>query len=131
MPYTVVWGFLVTLIVSSIVIWLAQKIVLPREKEKGFPSVFALAFIWSILESVLNFVFSFTPLGFLEKLITLLLWIWVLKVWFDVGWLKAAMISLVGWLIMLLVKLLLGLLTLSTSALKGTLVSISGMLLAA
>ncbi|MEM2490069.1 MAG: hypothetical protein QXD92_03010, partial [Candidatus Korarchaeum sp.] len=61
-----VWGFIVTLIVSSVVIWVAQKVVLPRERERDFLSVLALAFIWSIIESVLYFIFSFTPLGILE-----------------------------------------------------------------
>ncbi|MEM0268134.1 MAG: hypothetical protein QXH90_04150 [Candidatus Korarchaeum sp.] len=108
-----VWGFIVTLIVSSVIIWVAQKLVLPRERERGFLSVLSLAFVWSIIESVLYFIFSFTPLGILEKLITLLIWIWVLKAWFKVGWFQAAMISLVAWLIMLLARFLLGLLTFS------------------
>lgn len=106
-------GFAVTLVVSTLVLWLAQKIVLPREKEKGFLSVLALAFIWSIAEAVLYYVFLITPLGVLEKLITLLIWIWVLKAWFRIGWLQAAMISLVGWLIMLIVKFLMGLIVFS------------------
>ncbi|MEM3740503.1 MAG: hypothetical protein QXP84_06855 [Candidatus Korarchaeum sp.] len=110
-----VWGFIVTLIVSSVIIWVAQKLVLPRERERGFLSVLSLAFVWSIIESVLYFIFSFTPLGILEKLITLLIWIWVLKAWFKVGWFQAAMISLVAWLIMLLARFLLGLLTFSAS----------------
>ena len=130
MPYgiSLVWSFIVTLIVSSVVIWIAQKLVLPREKEKGFLSVLALAFVWSILESILYFVFSFTPLGFLEKLITLLLWVWVLKAWFNVSWFQAAMISLVGWLIMVLAKFLLGLLTFSALGLKETLARIPEMI---
>lgn len=122
---SLVWSFIVTLIVSGVVIWIAQKIVLPREKEKGFLSVIALAFIWSIIELVLRFIFSFTPLGIIEKLITLLLWIWVLKAWFGIGWLQAAMISLVGWLIMLLAKFLLGLFTLSASGIR-TMFTLSG-----
>lgn len=108
-----VLSFIVTLLLSSIIIWLSQKLVLPRDKEKGFLSVLALAFIWSIIESILNLIFSFTPLGPLEKLITLLLWIWVLKSWFGVGWLRAAIISLIAWFITILVKLFLGLLALS------------------
>jgi len=108
-----VLSFIVTLLLSSIIIWLSQKLLLPRDKEKGFLSVLALAFIWSIIESILYLIFSFTPLGPLEKLITLLLWIWVLKSWFGVGWLRAAIISLIAWFITILVKLFLGLLALS------------------
>ncbi|MCC6029531.1 MAG: hypothetical protein LM591_05285 [Candidatus Korarchaeum sp.] len=101
-------SFIVTLVVSAVVIWLAQKIVLPREKEKGIISVLALAFVWSIIEFLLSFIFSIIPLGVLEGLIVLILWIWVLKSWFNVGWLQAAGISLVAWIIMLLIGFFLG-----------------------
>jgi len=101
-------SFIVTLVVSAVVIWLAQKIVLPREKEKGIISVLALAFVWSIIEFLLSFIFSIIPLGVLEGLIVLILWIWVLKSWFNVSWLQAAGISLVAWIIMLLIGFFLG-----------------------
>jgi hypothetical protein len=103
-------GFVITLVVSTFVLWLAQKMVLPREKEKGIISVLALAIIWSLIEEVLNFIFSLTPFGIIEKIITLILWVWILKVWFKVGWLQAAAISLVAWIIMIFVKVLLGIL---------------------
>ncbi|MDW8035343.1 MAG: hypothetical protein RMI85_02680 [Candidatus Korarchaeum sp.] len=125
---SIVWSFVVTLIVSSVVIWLAQKIVLPREKEKGFLSVIALAFIWSIVEAILYHIFSLTPLGILEKLVTLLIWIWILKAWFRVSWFQASMISLIGWLIMLLAKFLLGLLIFSSPGPKEIMFSLRGLL---
>ena len=101
-------SFIFTLIVSACVIWLAQKIVLPRHKEKGILSVLALAFLWSLIEFVLSLIFSIIPLGVIEGIVVLILWIWVLKAWFNVGWLQAAAIALVAWIIMLVAGFFLG-----------------------
>ncbi|MDK2372237.1 MAG: hypothetical protein QI197_02545 [Candidatus Korarchaeota archaeon] len=91
--------FLVTLVVSAVVLWLAQKIVLPEKKERSFLSALALAFVWSVIDFVLGIIFVLLPLWILEKILIIVIWIWVLKVWFRVGWLTAAAISVVAWII--------------------------------
>ncbi len=91
--------FLVTLVVSAVVLWLAQKIVLPEKKERSFLSALALAFVWSVIDFVLGIIFVLLPLWILEKILIIVIWIWVLKVWFRVGWLTAAAISIVAWII--------------------------------
>ncbi len=101
--------FLITIIVSAIVIWIAQKVVLPASKEKSFLSVTALALIWAIVDSILSAIFSFIHFGILGTLITLLAWIWILKVWFDIGWIKAILVSFIAWVISIILGLLWGL----------------------
>ncbi len=91
--------FLVTLVVSAVVLWLAQKIVLPEKKEQPFLSALALAFVWSVIDFLLGIIFALLPLWILEKIIVIVIWIWVLKAWFKVGWLTAAAISIVAWII--------------------------------
>lgn len=106
------WRFLVTLVVSAIVLWIAQKIVLPGRKEQSFVSVLALAFVWSIIDIILGYIFAFLPLGILEWIIELIIWIWILKAWFDVGWLTASVISIVAWIISMILGFFLGILSL-------------------
>lgn len=104
----VILRFVITLIMSAAVIWLAQKIVLTKEKEKGFLSVLALALVWALIENLLYYFFWLTSLGFLERLVTLVIWIWVLKSWFKVGWFQASIISLIAWVLNLTVAFFLG-----------------------
>ncbi len=110
----IVGKFIITVIVSAIVLWIAQKIVLPTSEEKSFLSVTALALIWAIIDGVLGGIFSFIHFGILGSLITLLIWIWVLKVWFDIGWIKAILISFIAWIISFIFGLLWGLIKLIT-----------------
>ncbi len=102
------WRFLITVVVSAVVLWIAQKIVLPDKEEQPFLSALLLALVWAVIDAVLNGVFSFLHLGLLGWIVTLVLWIWILKSWFDVDWWTAALISFVAWIISLLVGALWG-----------------------
>ncbi len=101
--------FVITLLVSAVVLWLAQKVVLPDKKEQSFLSVLALAFVWSVIDLVLAIAFAILPLWIIEKLIEIVVWVWVLKAWFRVSWLTAAAISVVAWIISGVVGLFLAL----------------------
>lgn len=103
-----VFRFLVMLVISAIVLWVAQKIVLPERKEQSFMSVLALALVWSIIDFILGYIFVLLPLGILEWIAVVILWIWVLKLWFKVGWLTASVISIVAWIISAILGLFLG-----------------------
>jgi len=108
------WRFLITIVVSAIVIWVAQKVVLPSRKEKQFVSAVALAFLWAIIDAVLDLIFSFLHLGVIGWLVTLVVWVWVLKSWFDIGWGAAALISFVAWIISLILGILWGIVSVLT-----------------
>ncbi|RLG43834.1 MAG: hypothetical protein DRN78_01170 [Thermoproteota archaeon] len=110
---TEILRFLVSLIVSAIVLWAAQKIVLSDMEEKPFSSVVALAFVWAIVDAVLGFIFSVIRIPILGYLITLIAWIWILKSWFDVGWGKAILIAVIAWIISVILVAILGLLGLA------------------
>ncbi len=88
-------------IVNAIVLWLAQKFVLPTEKEKGILSVAALALIGAILATVLSLI----PL--IGPLIALIAWIWLIKSWFDIGWGQAILIAIVAFILGIIASVLL------------------------
>ena len=96
-------SLLIGLIVNVVVLWVSQKIVLPTEKEKGFLSILALA----IIGAVVTFVLGFIPV--IGWLIAIVVWVWIIKAWFNIGWLHAIAIAILAWVIMYVVSYILGL----------------------
>jgi len=92
---------LLDFIVNAIVLWLAQKFVLPTEKEKGILSVAALALIGAVLTTLLSLI----PL--IGPLIALIVWIWLIKSWFDIGWGQAILIAIVAFILGIIASLIL------------------------
>ncbi|HIE23166.1 MAG TPA: hypothetical protein EYP68_02940 [Candidatus Korarchaeota archaeon] len=95
--------FIVGLIVNAVVLWVSQIVVLPKEKEKGFLSVLMLALIGAIVTSFLALI----PL--IGWLIGLIVWIWLIKSWFDVGWFQAIAIAVLAFIIGIIIGVVLGL----------------------
>ncbi len=95
--------FIIGLIVNAIVLWISQIIVLPKEKEKGFLSVLMLALIGAIVTSFLALI------PFIGWLIGLIVWIWLIKSWFDIGWLQAIAIAVLAFIIGVVISAILGL----------------------
>ena len=95
--------FIIGLIINAVVLWISQIVVLPKEKEKGFLSVLVLALIGAILTSFLLLI----PI--IGWLIGLIVWIWLIKSWFDTGWLQAIAIAILAFIIGVIVGALLGL----------------------
>ena len=98
--------FLVSLIISTFVLWAAQKIVLPESKERSFVSVLVLAFLWSIIGEFVTELLKGIPL--IGGILALVVWIWVLKSYFDIGWMSAIAISFVAWVLIIIVGIVLG-----------------------
>ncbi len=106
---------LISLLVSAAVIWAAQIIVLPKEKEKPFTSGRGLAIVGAIVDFLFarwTALLGFGMGGFLIKVVVLVLWLLLLKSWFNVGWGHAILISIVAWVLNLIALVALGLIRL-------------------
>jgi len=95
--------FVIGLIINAFVLWISQIIVLPKEKERSFLSVLLLALIGAILTSLLSLI----PL--IGWLIGLIAWIWLIKSWFAIGWLRSIAIAVLAFIIGVIIGMLLGL----------------------
>ena len=95
---------LATFVANVIALWLAQRFVLPKEKEKGLLSVTLLSLIGAVLNVLLV---KFIPvIGFL---VAIVVWIWLIKVWFDIGWGYAIVIAIVAFIVGIVLSAIVGL----------------------
>ncbi len=95
--------FIIGLIINAVVLWASQIVVLPKEKERRFLSVLMLALIGAILTSLLSLI----PI--IGWLIGLIVWIWLIRSWFDIGWFQAISIAILAFIIEIVIAMLLGL----------------------
>jgi len=95
---------LATFVANVIALWLAQRFVLPKEREKGLLSVVLLALIGAVLNVILV---KFIPaIGFL---VAIVIWIWLIKVWFDIGWGHAIVIAIAAFVLGIALSAIVGL----------------------
>ncbi len=95
-----VLGTIIGWIISAIAVWVSQKIVLEERKEKGFVSCLGLTLSGTILGWILGFI----PLiGWLLSIIT---WLLLIKVWFDISWLRALVIAILAWIILIIMNVI-------------------------
>ncbi len=93
-----------TFVANVIALWLSQRFVLPSEKEKGLLSVVLLSIIGAVLSYIL---IRFIP--FIGLLVAIVVWIWLIKVWFDIGWGHAIVIAIVAFVLGIILSALVGL----------------------
>ncbi len=109
LSFGALFKLLLSIVTSAVVIWAAQVLVLPKEKEKPFSSVLGLAIVWAIIDFLFNRVLG--PLiripyfHLVLGVIVLVVWLLLLKYWFDVGWGHAILISVVAWILNILVMI--------------------------
>ncbi len=89
--YTSLIGFIVSLIVSSLVIFIATKIF---GEQEGFSTAILAAFIGAIIYS---FAHYFLGAGNIANLIGGIAWVIALASLYDIGWLKSFIIAIVIW----------------------------------
>ena len=88
--------FLISLIISAIIIYFVTKIF--GEKEEGFGTALLAAFIGAIIYAAAYF-FLKPELGWLSSLIGGIAWLIALGSLYSIGWLKALGIALIVWII--------------------------------
>jgi len=92
--------FLISLVISSIIIYLVTKLF--GEKE-GFGTALLTAFIGAIIYAA-TYYFLQPELGWLASLIGGIAWLIALGFLYSIGWLKALGIALIVWIIAALVS---------------------------
>lgn len=93
-------GFVIALIVSSIVIYVVSKLLWERE---GFGTAILAAFIGTIIYTVMGFLIP----GIIGSLLALVGWLLALRFLYHIGWLKAGLMALVIWIFAVIVSLIL------------------------
>jgi len=92
-----------TIIISPF-LWLSGRGTVGKEKAKFTDSLFIV-----IVGTVVGAFFGAFFKGFIASLIQLMLWLLLIKHFFDCGWLKALAISLVAIIVFIIVAVILGL----------------------
>jgi hypothetical protein len=94
-------GFLISLIISSIIIYIAAKLF--GEKE-GFGTAILTALVGAIIFSLTSY---FIGIGWVAALIGGIAWLIALGSLYKIGWIKSFVIAVVIWIFAIIVSLIL------------------------
>ncbi len=97
-------SILISVVVNSLVVWFAGKSMVGENKAKFSDAVWIV-----VLGSVIGGALNALQLGLIGSIIVLLMWLYLIKHFFDCGWLKALVISIIAVIIMVIVSFLIGL----------------------
>jgi hypothetical protein len=101
----VVLNVLIPTIVLSPVLWLAGRALVGKEKAKFTDAIWII-----LLGTLFGSIFSAFFTGIIASIVQLIVWLALVKHFFDCGWLMAFAISIVAVIIFIAIALLLGLL---------------------
>ena len=104
MLINVVVHVIVNTILLSPILWISGRVLVGNEKAKFTDAVWIV-----VIGTVFGAVFSVFFTGIIASLIQLVVWLGLVKHFFDCGWLKALLISIVAVILFIAVALLLGL----------------------
>ena len=91
MVLTTLIGFLISLIISGLIIFISTKIL---GEDKGLGTAILTAFIGAILFSI---VAIFLGTGWIAGLIGWIAWLLAISSLYNIGWLKSFLISVIIW----------------------------------
>ncbi len=101
--------FIIQLILSIIIIapvlWLAGRALVGKEKAKFTDAIWII-----VIGTVIGAIMGAFSLGIIGFIIQLIIWLYLVKRFFDCGWLKALVISIVAIIIFVVIVIALGLL---------------------
>ena len=95
---------IVNVIILSPVLWLAGRAIVGKEKAK-----FTDAILTIVIGTVVGTLFGIFFSGLIAALIQLILWLLIVKHFFDCGWLRALAISILAIIIFAAIAIILGL----------------------
>jgi len=96
---------IVPTIILSPFLWLAGRAIVGKEKAK-FTDAIWIVLIGTVFGSIFGAIFS----GIIASLIQLIVWLALVKHFFDCGWIRALVISIAAVIIFVVVVVILGLL---------------------
>jgi len=94
----------VNIIILSPVLWLAGRAIVEKEKAK-----FTDAILTIVIGTAVGTLFGIFFSGLIAALIQLILWLLIVKHFFDCGWLRALAISILAIIIFAAIAIILGL----------------------
>ena len=97
----VLLGFLISLVISAIIIYLASKLL--GEKE-GFGTAILAALVGAIIFALVSY---FIGIGWVAALIGGIAWLIALGSLYKIGWLKSLVIAVVIWIFTTIVSMVL------------------------
>lgn len=101
-------GMIVNLVVSIIilapVLWIVGRALVGKEKAKFTDAVWIV-----VLGTIIGAIFGYFNLGWIGTIIMLIVWLALIKHFFDCGWLKAFLIALVTVIVFIVIAVVLAL----------------------
>jgi hypothetical protein len=102
---TLLIDLVIKIIILAPALWLSGRALVGKEKAKFLDAVWII-----ILGALVGGIFSyFEIIGIIALIIQLLIWLGLVKHFFDTGWLKAFAISVLAVIILVLIGFILGL----------------------
>jgi len=99
---TLVLHIIVNTIIIGPVLWLSGRALVGKEKAK-FADGLWIAALGTIIGAVFGFFFT----GVIAAIIMLIIWLALIKRFFDCGWLKALLIAIIAVIIFIIIAVLL------------------------
>ena len=100
---TILISIIVNVLVLTPVLWIAGRILVGGSKARFIDALWIV-----ILGTVIWAVFSAFVSGIIASIILLIIWLGLIKHFYDCGWLKALIISIVALVIFAVISLILG-----------------------
>ena len=101
-------GFLINVVVGTIIVapflWISGRSLVGKDKAKFLDAIWIV-----LLGTIINAVIGAFSLGLLAAIIMLIVWLALIKHFFDCGWIMAFAIALVAVVIIIVVGIILGL----------------------
>lgn len=101
---TVLINLVLNIVVLSPVLWLSGKALVGKEKAKFTDAIWIV-----ILGTVVGMAFGYFFVGFIASIIQLIIWLALIKHFFDCGWLMAFAIAIIAVIIFIVIAIILGL----------------------
>jgi hypothetical protein len=101
-------SIIIRIIILAPVLWISGRLLVGSDKAKFTDAIWIV-----VLGTVIGALFEFFFSGFLATIIVLLIWLGLVKHFFDCGWLKAFAISIIAILIFVAIAVLLTLIGLA------------------
>jgi hypothetical protein len=101
---TLVIHLIVNIIVLSPVLWISGRLLAGKDKAKFTDALWIV-----VLGTVINAVFLYFFTGLIATIIVLVIWLALVKHFFDTGWLRALAIAIVAILFLIVIAFIIGL----------------------
>ena len=101
-------GIAVNVVVNSLFVWLAGRALVGKEKAK-FTDAIWIVVLGSIIGGVISAFFSGMMGSIVGSIISFIIWLGLIKHFFDCGWIKAFIIAVLAVIIQIVLSFIIGL----------------------